>query len=60
VAERDAEVEVDEALARALIAARFPALDSRSLRRVGKGWDNVVWATGDGVAFRFPRRWLVS
>ncbi|MDX6720271.1 MAG: hypothetical protein QOJ63_2525 [Solirubrobacteraceae bacterium] len=56
MAEWDAEVEVDEALARALIAARFPALDSRSLRRVGEGWDNVVWATGDGIAFRFPRR----
>ncbi|MEA2129608.1 MAG: hypothetical protein QOJ85_2499 [Solirubrobacteraceae bacterium] len=52
----DAEIEVDEALARALISARFPALDSGSLRRVGEGWDNVVWATADGVAFRFPRR----
>jgi aminoglycoside phosphotransferase (APT) family kinase protein len=52
----DAEIEVDEPLARALIAARFPALDVGSLRRVGEGWDNVVWATADGVAFRFPRR----
>lgn len=56
MAEWDSEVEVDEALARALIAARFPALDSSSLRRVGEGWDNVVWATADGIAFRFPRR----
>jgi aminoglycoside phosphotransferase (APT) family kinase protein len=56
VAVWDAEIEVDEALARALIAARFPALDGSSLRRVGTGWDNVVWATADGVAFRFPRR----
>jgi aminoglycoside phosphotransferase (APT) family kinase protein len=56
VAEWDAEIVVDEALARALIAARFPALDTRSLRRLGEGWDNVVWATADGVAFRFPRR----
>ena len=52
----DAEIEVDEALARHLIAAQFPALAAESLRRVGEGWDNVVWATGDGVAFRFPRR----
>jgi aminoglycoside phosphotransferase (APT) family kinase protein len=58
VAEWDAELEVDEALARALIEARFPALDASSLRRVGEGWDNVVWATADGVAFRFPRRQL--
>jgi aminoglycoside phosphotransferase (APT) family kinase protein len=56
VAVWDAEIEVDEALARALIAARFPALDASSLRRVGVGWDNVVWATVGGVAFRFPRR----
>ena len=56
MAQWDAEVEVDEALARALIAQRFPALDAGSLRCVGEGWDNVVWATGDGVAFRFPRR----
>lgn len=52
----DADITVDEALARALIERRFPALDARSLRRVGAGWDNVVWATADGVAFRFPRR----
>jgi aminoglycoside phosphotransferase (APT) family kinase protein len=52
----DAEVEVDEALARSLISARFPELAAGSLRRVGAGWDNVVWATEDDVAFRFPRR----
>jgi aminoglycoside phosphotransferase (APT) family kinase protein len=52
----DAEIEVDEALARALISARFPDLAAGSLRRVGEGWDNVVWATEDDVAFRFPRR----
>jgi aminoglycoside phosphotransferase (APT) family kinase protein len=52
----DAEIEVDEALARALIRGRYPHLDSRSLRLLGIGWDNTVWATGDGIAFRFPRR----
>jgi aminoglycoside phosphotransferase (APT) family kinase protein len=52
----DADITVDEALARALIKRRFPALDAGSLRPVGAGWDNVVWATADGVAFRFPRR----
>jgi aminoglycoside phosphotransferase (APT) family kinase protein len=56
VAVWDAEIEVGEALARSLISARFPALDAGPLRRVGEGWDNVVWATADGVAFRFPRR----
>lgn len=39
-----------------LIQRRFPELDSGSLSRIGRGWDNVVWATVDGIAFRFPRR----
>jgi aminoglycoside phosphotransferase (APT) family kinase protein len=56
MAEWDPEFDVDEALAHALIAERFPALDSSSLRLIGTGWDNVVWATTDEVAFRFPRR----
>jgi aminoglycoside phosphotransferase (APT) family kinase protein len=56
VAEWDAEFEVDEALARTLIAERYPALDVSVLERVGEGWDNVVWATADRIAFRFPRR----
>lgn len=56
IAEWDAEIEVDEPLARELISERFPALDVSVLQRAGEGWDNVVWATADGVAFRFPRR----
>jgi len=56
VAESDAELEVGEALARSLIAERFPALDVSVLERIGAGWDNVVWATADRIAFRFPRR----
>jgi aminoglycoside phosphotransferase (APT) family kinase protein len=56
--EWDAEIEVDEALARELIGERYPELDVESLRRLGVGWDNTVWATRDGVAFRFPRREL--
>jgi aminoglycoside phosphotransferase (APT) family kinase protein len=56
MADWDPEVDVDEALARTLIAECFPALDSSSLRRIGTGWENVVWATADGIAFRFPRR----
>lgn len=52
----DAEITVDEQLARELIVTRFPDLDASELRRLGEGWDNVVWVTRDGVAFRFPRR----
>ncbi len=54
--EWESEIVVGEDLARRLIAARFPSLDVSSLRPVGEGWDNTVWATADGVAFRFPRR----
>jgi aminoglycoside phosphotransferase (APT) family kinase protein len=52
----DSEIEVGEDLARALIAEQFPDLDVTSLRRIGEGWDNTVWATGEDIAFRFPRR----
>ena len=51
-----AEIEVDEALARTLIRDSYPQLETRSLELLGIGWDNTVWATEDGIAFRFPRR----
>jgi hypothetical protein len=41
VPERNAEIEVDEQLARTLIARRFPQLDVTALRRLGEGWDNT-------------------
>jgi aminoglycoside phosphotransferase (APT) family kinase protein len=54
--EWDAEIEVDEALARRLIRDRYPELESETLQPLGTGWDNTVWSTPDGIAFRFPRR----
>jgi aminoglycoside phosphotransferase (APT) family kinase protein len=54
--EWDAEIEVDEALARELIRETYPELGAASLQTLGIGWDNTVWATRDRVAFRFPRR----
>jgi aminoglycoside phosphotransferase (APT) family kinase protein len=54
--EWDAEIEVDKGLARRLIRASYPDLDVDSLRVLGVGWDNTVWVTRDGIAFRFPRR----
>jgi aminoglycoside phosphotransferase (APT) family kinase protein len=56
VPEWDAEIEVDEALARRLIRESYPQLRAESLHTLGIGWDNTVWSTRDGVAFRFPRR----
>jgi aminoglycoside phosphotransferase (APT) family kinase protein len=52
----DAEIEVDAALARRLIAGAHPRLAAAPLRALGVGWDNTVWATSDGIAWRFPRR----
>jgi aminoglycoside phosphotransferase (APT) family kinase protein len=49
------EVEVDAALAGALVAGQFPALAGAPVQPVGTGWDNTVWLVGD-VLFRFPRR----
>ena len=54
--EWDSEIEVGEDLARALIAEQFPYLEVSSLRCVGEGWDNTVWATNEEIVFRFPRR----
>ena len=54
--EWDAEIEVDRALAQRLISGSFPDLASDELEPLGVGWDNTVWVTGDGIAFRFPRR----
>jgi aminoglycoside phosphotransferase (APT) family kinase protein len=52
----DAEIEVSAALARRLIADAHPRLGAAPLRALGVGWDNTVWATSDGIAWRFPRR----
>ena len=56
--EWSAEVVVDEALARRLIAGRFPAFADAPLELLSEGWDNTVWRSGDWV-FRFPRREVV-
>ena len=57
--EWDAELRVDEALARRLIREQFPELEARSLRLLGEGWDNVVWLADGEWVFRFPRRTMV-
>ena len=49
-----AEVEVDERLARELVAQL--GLEGASLRKLAEGWDNSVWVVDERYAFRFPRR----
>jgi aminoglycoside phosphotransferase (APT) family kinase protein len=57
--EWDAEVRVDEALARRLIAEQFPELEVGELRLLGEGWDTMVWLVDGRWVFRFPRRTMV-
>jgi aminoglycoside phosphotransferase (APT) family kinase protein len=56
VPEWAAEVTVDEALARRLIARQFPDLELGSVCLLGQGWDMTVWLVDDRWVFRFPRR----
>ncbi|HVM08703.1 MAG TPA: aminoglycoside phosphotransferase family protein [Acidimicrobiales bacterium] len=51
-----AEVAVDVELARALVAAQFPALAELSITPVAHGWDNVVFRLGEALSIRLPRR----
>lgn len=57
--EWDPEVEIDDALVRALLAEQFPELDAASARLLGEGWDYSVWVLEERWAFRFPRRDVV-
>ncbi len=51
-----AEVEINEALVRALLAAQMPDLADQPLRFAGEGWDNVMMRIGDTLVARLPRR----
>jgi aminoglycoside phosphotransferase (APT) family kinase protein len=56
VREWAAEVTVEEALARRLIASQFPEVEVEPLTLLGEGWDNTVWLADGQWVFRFPRR----
>jgi aminoglycoside phosphotransferase (APT) family kinase protein len=51
-----AEIELDEGGVRAILGAQFPDVSLAGLRPFAEGWDNALWVTGEGIAFRFPRR----
>jgi aminoglycoside phosphotransferase (APT) family kinase protein len=55
----DAEIGVDEPLARELIAGQFPELAGAPLESLGEGWDNMAYRVGGEWVFRFPRRQVV-
>ena len=51
-----AEVEIDVALVRALIAAQHPDLAELPIRPAESGWDNAMFRVGETLAARLPRR----
>ncbi|HTU71201.1 MAG TPA: phosphotransferase [Candidatus Baltobacteraceae bacterium] len=56
----EAEIDVDEVLARRLIGAQFPQLARASMRRIGSGWDNAAYLVEEHLVFRFPRRTIAA
>ena len=52
----EAEVEITEALVRALLEDQHSDLASLPISLVGEGWDNVMVRLGDELALRLPRR----
>ena len=50
------EVEITEALARALLQDQHPDLAGLPIVHVEDGWDNVMFRLGEALALRMPRR----
>lgn len=55
-----AEVEIDDALVRALLAEQLPDLAALPLARLAEGWDNVIYRLGDELTVRLPRRKMAA
>ncbi|TMV59696.1 phosphotransferase, partial [Thioclava sp. BHET1] len=51
-----AELEIDAALVRRLLAAQHPDLAALPLGATQEGWDNVTMRLGPDLAVRLPRR----
>jgi aminoglycoside phosphotransferase (APT) family kinase protein len=49
------EIEIDEALVRALLGEQHPDLAGLKLQKVAGGWDNQQWRLGEELAVRMPR-----
>ena len=50
------EVPIDEGLVRRLLTAQHPDLAALSVTRFGNGWDNEIFALGESMLVRMPRR----
>lgn len=56
MSEPPAEVRIDEALVRGLLAEQHPDLASLPLTWLASGWDNELFRLGDELTVRLPRR----
>jgi aminoglycoside phosphotransferase (APT) family kinase protein len=57
VATPGAEVHIDAALVRSLLAEQHPDLAALALTHVASGWDNEIFRLGEDRTVRLPRRW---
>ena len=55
-----AEVHIDEALVRSLLAEQHPDLATLPLREMDAGWDNLIFRLGEDLSVRLPRRALAA
>ena len=55
-----ADIAIDAALVRALLAAQHPDLADLPLGALGEGWDNAMFRLGDDLVVRLPRRAVSS
>jgi aminoglycoside phosphotransferase (APT) family kinase protein len=55
-----AEVNIDESVARQLLAAQHPDLADLELTPIAAGWDNAMFRLGEDLAIRLPRRQLAA
>ncbi|MEA2551975.1 MAG: hypothetical protein QOJ65_151 [Fimbriimonadaceae bacterium] len=52
----DADIPMDDELARRLVADQFRDLAGKTINHLASGWDNEAYLVDDRVVFRFPRR----
>jgi len=55
-----AQIELDAASARSLLAAQFPQLAPETIRPLGQGWDNAAFVVNGSYVVRFPRRSIAA
>lgn len=55
-----ADLDVDEALVRALLAEQQPDLADLTVTEFDNGWDNVIFRLGEALSVRVPRRQVAA